>query len=109
MANLTTIDEKFIEEFHNMETRLTELEEKIDSVDRKISQVVDAILGNSLTKSGGLVEELDIFKNRLNQIEQEQIEIKAFKNKIIWTVGVIISLGVIIQYLINIYMAVKKP
>ena len=109
MENSLTIDQKFIEEFHHMETRLTELEEKIDVVDKKISQVVDAILGNPLTKSGGFVEELAVMKNRLNQIEQEQAENKAFKNRIIWTVGVIISIGVIIQYLINIYMAVKKP
>ena len=33
-------------DLQNMDARLTEMEEKIDSINTKLTQVVDAILGN---------------------------------------------------------------
>ena len=40
-------------ELKSMDQRLYDLEEKMSSIDGKLTQVVDAILGNPLTKSGG--------------------------------------------------------
>jgi hydrogenase maturation factor len=39
----------------SMDQRLEDLEGKITSIDTKLSQVVDAILGNPLTNDGGVV------------------------------------------------------
>ena len=38
-------------ELKSMDQRLYDLEEKMSSIDGKLTQVVDAILGNPLTKS----------------------------------------------------------
>ena len=100
-------EESVKEELHNMETRLTELEGKIDAVDKKITQVVDAILGNPLTKTGGFMEDIMVLKNRITELEKEQLEYRNFKNKITWTVSLLMSLGalvgVVIQYFLNNY------
>ena len=91
-----------------MEIRLTEMEEKIDVIDTKLTQVVDAILGNPLTKTGGFMKEIENMKERIRQLEKLQNETVDFKKRIYWTVGVIIGIGIILQYLVNIYAAVKK-
>lgn len=95
-----------------IENRLAEMEQKIDSIDKNLTQVVDAILGNPLTKTGGFVSEQEILKQRMDKIEQkqlqQQIENDLFKNRIIWTVGVIVSVFFIVQYIINIYSTLKK-
>ena len=95
-------------DLQNMEIRLTEMEEKIDVINTKLTQVVDAILGNPLTKTGGFMKEIDNMKERIKQLEKIQTETVDFKKKIYWTVGAIIGLGIFIQYLVNIYAAVKK-
>jgi tetrahydromethanopterin S-methyltransferase subunit G len=95
-------------DLQNMEIRLTEMEEKIDVIDTKLTQVVDAILGNPLTKTGGFMKEIENMKERIRQLEKLQNETVDFKKRIYWTVGVIIAIGIILQYLVNIYAAVKK-
>jgi tetrahydromethanopterin S-methyltransferase subunit G len=95
-------------DLQNMEIRLTEMEEKIDVINTKLTQVVDAILGNPLTKTGGFMKEIDNMKERIKQLEKIQTETVDFKKKIYWTVGAIIGVGIFIQYLVNIYAAVKK-
>jgi len=95
-------------DLQNMEIRLTEMEEKIDVIDTKLTQVVDAILGNPLTKTGGFMKEIENMKERIKQLEKLQTETVDFKKKIYWTVGAIIGVGIFIQYLVNIYAAVKK-
>jgi hypothetical protein len=65
-------------------------------------------LGNPLTKTGGFMKEIDNMKERIKQLEKLQNETVDFKKRIYWTVGVIIAIGIILQYLVNIYAAVKK-
>jgi hypothetical protein len=96
-----------INDFHNMDQRLTEMEEKINSIDTKLTQVVDAILGNPLTKVGGFVNDIEQIKEKISELEKKQMEYENFKNKILWTVSLIVSGFIAIQYILNIYTKFK--
>jgi len=95
-------------DFQNMDIRLTEMEEKIDKIDTKLTQVVDAILGNPLTKQGGFMHDMDIFRSKIEELEKKQRTYENFKNKITWTVGLIVIGAMVIQYLVNIYTNIKR-
>ena len=60
-------------ELKNMDQRLYELEEKMTSIDTKLSQVVDAILGNPLTKSGGFIKDIEIMKGKIQELENRRL------------------------------------
>lgn len=95
-------------DLQNMEVRLSEMEEKINSIDTKLTQVVDAILGNPLTKTGGFIKDIENLKVKMDSLEKAQKDQDDFKKKVSWTVGIIMALGIVIQYIINIYTAVKR-
>lgn len=91
-----------------MESRLTEMEGKIDTIDKKLTQVVDAILGNPLTKTGGFVHDIEIIKDRIDKLEKQQLVYEDLKKKAIWTLGLIIVIGTIVQYVLDIYSDIKN-
>ena len=95
-------------DFQNMDARLTEMEEKIDKIDTKLTQVVDAILGNPLTKQGGFMHEMDILKVKIEELEKKQRSYENFKNKISWTVGLIVAAAFVLQYIVTVYSNIKK-
>ena len=90
-----------------MDQRLTELEEKIDNIDTKLTQVIDAILGNRLTKTGGFMSDIEIIKGKIDVLEKKQARYDDFKKKITWTIGIIVALGLFIEYLTKVYSNVK--
>lgn len=90
-----------------MDQRLTELEEKIDNIDTKLTQVIDAILGNRLTKSGGFMNDIEVIKTKIDILEKKQARYDDFKKKITWTIGIIVALGLFIEYLTKVYSNVK--
>lgn len=90
-----------------MDQRLTELEEKIDNIDTKLTQVIDAILGNRLTKTGGFMSDIEIIKTKIDVLEKKQVRYDEFKKKITWTIGIIVALALIIEYLTKVYSNVK--
>ena len=90
-----------------MDQRLTELEEKIDNIDTKLTQVIDAILGNRLTKTGGFMSDIEIIKTKIDVIEKKQVRYDEFKKKITWTIGIIVALALIVEYLTKVYSNVK--
>jgi seryl-tRNA synthetase len=94
-------------ELAHMEQRLTEMEEKIDNIDKKLNQVVDAILGNSLTKSGGFMQEMEKIKEKIYLLERKQDKMDDFKKRIIWTIGIIVTAAMVIQYIIKVYSDIK--
>lgn len=85
----------------NMEDRLDELEIKIDSIDSKLCTVIDALVGNKILKSDGLV-------SRLEKFEKELQELKEFKNKILYGVAAIVSIGIVLDFLLKTYLNLKK-
>ncbi len=94
-------------ELKSMDQRLSDLEEKMTSIDTKLTQVVDAILGNALTKSGGFVTDLTDIKAKLKELEDKVKKQEEFKRKFTWTIGIIIAVATIIQYLSAVYKNVK--
>lgn len=95
-------------DFQNMDARLTDMEEKIDKIDTKLTQVVDAILGNPLTKQGGFMHDIDVLREKIEELEKKQRGYENFKNKISWTVGLIVGAAFLLQYIVTIYSGIKK-
>ena len=94
-------------DLQNMDARLTEMEEKIDSINTKLTQVVDAILGNPLTKQGGFVHDIEVLKQKIEDLEKKQMRYESFKNRVTWTVGLVMGGAMLIQYIVSIYSSVK--
>jgi len=101
-------EESVLDDIKNMDQRLTELEEKIDSIDTKLTQVVDAILGNPLTKTGGFINDIGILKEKIEELEKKVAKHEDFKKKIYWLGSAFFGIILLIQYVVNIYSSVKK-
>jgi hypothetical protein len=101
-------EESVIEDIKNMDQRLTELEEKIDSINTKLTQVVDAILGNPLTKTGGFMKELTSLEEQIEALKKRICRQEDFKKKVYWIAGAGITLLLVVQYLTTIYSNIKK-
>lgn len=98
----------FKEELAQMDLRLTEMEEKINSIDTKLTQVVDAILGNPLTKTGGFIHDIEILKQKIADLEKKQQTHDDFKKRVMWTAAIIFGIFVVIQYVTSIYSNIKR-
>lgn len=89
-------------ELKSMDQRLYDLEEKMISIDGKLTQVVDAILGNALTKTGGFINDIEDIKLKIKELETKIQKQEEFKKKITWTIGIILAIAAVIQYIANL-------
>jgi len=105
MENL--FEKQVKEELKSMDQRLYDMEEKISSIDTKLTQVVDAILGNPLTKKGGFVEKIEVLEEKIATLEKKIEKHDEFKKRITWTLGIIIALGMLIEYVSKVYSNMK--
>lgn len=108
-------EEQVKDELKNMDQRLYEVEEKVTSIDIKVTQIVDAILGNPLTKNGGFINELEDLRRRMKEfesvVEKQNLKLEKqeeFKKRIIWTISIIVAVALVTQYVIGIYASIKK-
>ena len=101
------MEQDYKQELKSMDDRLIEMEDKIDLIDTKLTQVVDAILGNPLTKSGGFMHDIEIIKLQIQELERKQLKDDDFKKKIIWTIGIVVAVAAIVQYITVIYTNIK--
>jgi chromosome segregation ATPase len=95
-------------ELKSMDQRLYDLEEKMTSIDTKLTQVVDAILGNALTKTGGFVADLKELKSKMKELEDKIQKQEEFKKRFTWTVAIFILLGALVEYFANLYTKFKS-
>jgi tetrahydromethanopterin S-methyltransferase subunit G len=102
-----TFEQQVEKELKSMDQRLYDLEEKMTSIDTKLTQVVDAILGNALTKTGGFVADINELKDRIRDLETKLQKQEEFKKRFTWTVGIIIGIGVLLQYITTLYRNIK--
>lgn len=105
MENL--FEEQVKQELKSMDQRLYDMEEKINSIDTKLTQVIDAILGNPLTKQGGFVNDINYLEKKIEELEGKVKEQEDFKKKIYWGAAVIAFLFFAIDYALRIYTGVK--
>lgn len=84
----------------NVEDKLENLETKIDSMDEKLNQVISALVGNKLTKSNGLSQDVEDIKIKVND-HDELIK----KAKYFWlgVVGLGSLIGIIINYIFRLF------
>lgn len=92
----------------SMNTRLTVLEERMVSIDTKLTTVVDAILGNSLTKTGGFIDDIKTLKTKIAILEDKAEKGENFKRRIIWTIGIVVSVAIILEYFTRLYGHLKE-
>ena len=104
--NNNIFEDQVKKELKNMDQRLYELEEKMTSIDTKLSQVVDAILGNPLTKSGGFIKDIEIMKEKIQELENKVESQEEFKKKITWTFAIVVTVALILEYFVNIYSSI---
>jgi tetrahydromethanopterin S-methyltransferase subunit G len=90
-------------ELKSMDQRLYDLEEKMTSIDGKLTQVVDAILGNPLTKSGGFVDDITTLKTRIKSLEEKVEKQEEFKKRMAWTAGIIVGSLLLIDQFTRVY------
>jgi tetrahydromethanopterin S-methyltransferase subunit G len=102
-----TFEQQVEKELKSMDQRLYDLEEKMTSIDTKLTQVVDAILGNALTKTGGFVADINELKDRIRDLETKLQKQEEFKKRFTWTVGIIVGIGILLQYITTLYRNIK--
>lgn len=102
------MEPNFNTELSKMDLRLKEMEEKIDAISKKLTQVVDAILGNSLTKKGGFINDIELLKQKIEILENKELNHAEFKKQIRWTIVILIAIGGLVQYLISVYLNLRK-
>ena len=102
-----SFEEQVEKELKSMDQRLYDLEEKMTSIDGKLTQVVDAILGNALTKTGGFVADITELKERIKDLETKIQKQEEFKKRFTWTIGIIVAVAATVQYLANVYSKIK--
>ena len=100
-------EESVIEDIKNMDQRLTELEEKIDSINTKLTQVVAAIMGNPLTKQGGFISDMEMMEKKIEKLEKKVESHEEFKKKVYWGIAIIGFLLVAGEYILKVYTSVK--
>lgn len=103
-----SFEQQVEKELKSMDQRLYDLEEKMTSIDTKLTQVVDAIIGNAITKSGGFVKDIDDLKEKIKTLEDKLQEQETFKKKFTWTIGIIVATALVIQYFANLYSNLNK-
>lgn len=108
MMDQEYFEESVKEELKSMDQRLYDLEEKMNSIDNKLTQVIEAIMGNPLTKSGGVVTSIELLEAKIRELEQKVQKQEEFKKKLSWTVGLLLAAAMIVQYFLDIYSHVKK-
>ena len=101
-------EEQVKSELKSMDQRLYDMEEKINSIDTKLTQVIDAILGNPLTKQGGFVKELDDLKAKIATLEKKVEKHDEFKKKVYWAGAIIGAIVLGILYITQIVSNVKN-
>ncbi len=103
-----SFEQQVEKELKSMDQRLYDLEEKMTSIDTKLTQVVDAIIGNAITKSGGFVKDIDDLKEKIKTLEDKLQEQETFKKKFTWTIGIIVATALVVQYFANLYSNLNK-
>lgn len=79
--------------------RLSHLEEQLKSMDKKLSTVVEALVGNDLTKQGGVIAHMAVLEERIKILEANLEKEKEFRKRIIYGLTAITALFTAITFI----------
>lgn len=91
-----------------IESKFKDLDTKILTIDAKLTQVVEAILGNSLTNQGGFMSEMNIMQRKLETLESKMEVQEEFRKKFLWTVVLVSAIGALAQFIFHLYARLKN-
>jgi hypothetical protein len=89
------------QEIIRMEERLNEVEAKLDSIDQKVSRMYNALVGDEVLKTQGLV-------SRIERTEHAVRELKEFRRRILYGVAGIVTIGLILDFIIRLFSNLQK-
>lgn len=89
------------QEITRMEERLNDVEAKLDSIDQKVSRMYNALVGDDVLKTQGLV-------SRIERTESAVRELKEFKRRIMYGVAGIVTVGILLDFLIRLFTNLSK-
>jgi hypothetical protein len=95
------------ERVSKIEFQVNKVESQVSSIDSKLTQVVDALLGNALTKEGGFVEEVRSLKLRVFTLEEKLKLQSDYQKKIGWVIGLVVGVALITEYVVKLYVLLK--
>lgn len=79
--------------------RLSHLEEQLKSMDKKLSTVVEALIGNDLTKQGGVIAQMAVLEERIKALEKDLEKEKEFRKRILYGITAITAFFTAITYI----------
>ena len=83
-------------------SRLDQMEEKLDDVSLKVDKIFVALIGDDLQIDKGLIAEFKDMRDRVSKLE-------GFKSKIIWiSVGAGMAAGISVNKIIEMIQAAAK-
>jgi hypothetical protein len=85
------------ERLTTLETKIDDIESKLDLMDRKLTQVIDALIGNKLTQSNGLVADVKDIGDLADKHE-------LFLNKLKWMWIGVVSISTIIGFFLKLLL-----
>ena len=100
-------EESVKQELKSMDQRLYDMEEKINSIDTKLTQVVAAIMGNPLTKQGGFINDFEYLEKKIEKLEKQVEAHEEFKKKVYWGAAILGFLIIAGEYVIKLYTSLK--
>jgi hypothetical protein len=66
-----------------------------------VRTIMEALLGNKLTKTGGMIKEIEKTNQRLDNIDEDIRELKKFKDRMVWTVMGLLTLGSALSWILS--------
>lgn len=82
---------------------LEQVIKEVKLVKGKVDQIYYAIVGNEMSKDGGMLK-------RLNDVEDDVQQLLQFKQKFVWTMGLIAAGGSVVGFLLQFLISylIKK-
>lgn len=88
-------------EMEELYKRINKFEENQAKMNENLETVVEALIGNKLTKAGGMIKELQKTNERLDNLDADIRELKKFKDRIVWTVMGLLTLGSALSWIFS--------
>jgi hypothetical protein len=54
------------------------------------------------------MQDIEVMKQKIEVLEKSQLQHENFKNRIYWTIGIVVGVALILQYFVNVYSNIKR-